>query len=140
MLDLKAALAAQLKAARASLGPVLLQHLGTLPPTRRAGVHGTSPTPTQAIFPSVSFISRSLLPATRTRGRTSPQSVARSLFHTCSNTDNSYSSCLRWLWADTWQRISLITPCNQDGKTAPLNPTKKMIKIKKKRATVRKGL
>lgn len=135
MLDLKAALAAQLKAARASLGTVLVQHLETLSHTWKTGVRGPGQTQIQAIFSSVSLIRRSLLPATRTQGRTSPQSVARSLFHTCSNTDNSYSSCLRCLWADTWQRM---TPCNQDGKTAPLNPTKKQIKILKK-ATVRKG-
>lgn len=125
MLDLKAAVVAQLKAGRASLGTVLVQHLGTSSHTWRAGVLGIAQTPIQDIFSSASLISRSLLPASRTRGRTLPQSVARRLFHTCSNTDNCCSSCLRWLWADTWQRISPITPCNQDGKTAPLNPTKK---------------
>ena len=51
--------------------------------------------------------------------------VARSLVSICSNTDNSWSRSLGWLQADTWQNISPRTACNQYGKTAPNQSSKK---------------
>lgn len=63
-------------------------------------------------------------------GKDAAPAVARSLFNTCSNADNPSRRLARprWLQADTWPSVPLITACNRFGKTAPLNPGKKKSK------------